>query len=187
MTPRYRQNKENRKESKKIRIPKTSVVFMKEKENGPPIAELLGIARTRINLKELNINQQPKIRRAAGGGTLIEISDEESKKKANKLCNKLREILADNAKILVPTKNITLRIAGFDLSVKKKDIEEAVILRSGCMVDEIEIGEIIRLRNGLYSVWIKCPIAGANKMTENRLIDIGWTSTQVEITQNNII
>lgn len=108
MIPRHRQSKNK---NKKITIPKTSVVFIKEKEDGPPMAELLGIARTKINLKELNIIQQPKIRRAAGGGTLIEISDEEAKEKANKLCDKLREILADNAKILVPTKNITLRIA----------------------------------------------------------------------------
>lgn len=103
------------------------------------------------------------------------------------MCDKLKEILADNARILVPTKNITLRIVGFDSSVNKKDIEEAIIINSGCKADEIEMGEIIRMRNGLYTVWIKCSIAGANKMIEDKYINIGWTSARIEIGQNNMV
>lgn len=114
------------------------------------MAKLLNRAKKEINLKKLGIDQLPKIRRAANGGTLIEIN--KRKNKANLLGINLRQVLPQGTKISVPTINATIRVFDFDDSISRKKIQEALIAKMGCLKDKLTCGNIITMRSGMHSM-----------------------------------
>lgn len=170
----------------RIRAPRSAAVMISGSRDGPAMAELLSTARNKINIAEMGINQL-KIRRAATGGTLIEITGDDMKEKAYQLCAKLREVLPAETRITVPTKNGTVRMYGFDSSINKADIEEMVVTKTMCTRDECNVSDIIELKNGSHVAWIKCPLATAILLANQRKISIGWTIARLEIQESNPI
>lgn len=82
-TPLKEKRNDNANPYKKRTYSKSSAVLIHAENYGPPMAELLRTAREKIKLNELGIIQQPRIRRAANGGTLIEIPEDQARDKAN--------------------------------------------------------------------------------------------------------
>jgi len=74
------------------RAPRNAAVAIKANEGGPSYADIMKIAKEKINLKELGIvNLRTRI--AANGGRIIEIPGPESTIKADTLVSRLREIV----------------------------------------------------------------------------------------------
>jgi len=72
------------------RPPKNAAVTIRTNPDGPFYAEIIKQARERVNFKELGITN-PRMRRAANGGILIEILGSEETAKADALASRLRE------------------------------------------------------------------------------------------------
>ncbi|GAB1860699.1 CCHC-type domain-containing protein [Camponotus japonicus] len=153
------------------RPPKTVGVAIKGEE-GFSYADALKKARTEISLKEIGIDTT-KIRRATNGGIIIEIPGAENKEKANVLVQKLKQILLKKAKITRPSIKGELRVIGFDESVKKEEIREIMTEMGECEYDEINIGDIRPMRNGLFMTWARCPLAATVKIANNGKIKLG--------------
>lgn len=50
-----------------------------------------------------------------------------------------------------------------------------------CEYDEINIGDIRSMRNGLFMIWAQCPLVAAVKMVNNGKIKLGWSEARVEL------
>jgi len=77
------------------RAPRNAAVAIKANTDGPTYAEIIKMAKEKINLKELGIiNLRTRI--AANGGRIIEISGPEGAVKADTLASRLREIVGES-------------------------------------------------------------------------------------------
>jgi len=103
------------------RPPKNAAVTIRTNPDGPSYAEVIRQAREGINLKELGINNL-RMRRAANGGILIEISGSEGILKADALASRLREVIGENAVVARPVVMADIRVSGFDESVIKDEL-----------------------------------------------------------------
>lgn len=74
-----------------------------------------------------------------------------------------------------------LRIVGFDESVRKEEIRELLTEYGGCEYEEISIGNIRPMRNGMHMTWAQCPLAIAIKLTNQGKIKLGWTVAKIEL------
>lgn len=80
-----------------------------------------------------------------------------------------------------PTTMAEIRIYGLDESVTMDEIKSIVVNYGDCSDEEIRIGQIKWMYNGLGMTWVRCPLATANKMAKDGRIRIGWTVARVEI------
>lgn len=146
-------------------------------------ADALKKARDNIVLGDLNI-QNTKIRRAANGGLLIEVIGPDGTKGANLLAKKLQEVLRDQARVVKPMIKGQLRLIGLDDSTSIEEVKCVVAQNGGCEEEEIRTGPIRPLNNGLFAVWIQCPINAALKLANMKKVRIGWTLARVDLFEN---
>jgi len=132
-------------------------------------------------MEDLQI-EAPKIRKGLNGATIIEISGPECNNKAQKLADKLQEILQeDKATITTPTIKGELRLVGLDESISKEEIKWAIEEEGGCDKNGIRIGEIKRTRRGMGVVWVRCPLKAAIAISKKKKIKVGWTIVGVTL------
>lgn len=117
-------NKQDPSKEVKRKMPKTAAVSIKgDVEKGFSYADVLRKARSHIKMEDLQI-EAPKIRKGLNGATIIEISGPECNDKAQRLVDKLQEILReDKAAITTPTNKGELRLVGLDESISKEEIK----------------------------------------------------------------
>lgn len=161
------------------RPPKTAAVMIVGREEGFSYAEALKKARESISLEQLEIDRT-KIRRAANGGILIEVLGPGGAGKALALKEKLHEILQDKAVISRPVAKCEIRLVGLDCTTSADEVLEVVASSGGCLKDDIKVGAIRPLNNGLYTAWVQYPLGAAAKLTNMRKIKIGWTLARIE-------
>lgn len=143
-------------------------------------AEAIKNLREKIALPELDIRES-HIRKAANGGVIIEIPGADRVNKAEKLKAKVAEVLGASAKVSRPSVKGELRIIGFDDSVVVDEIADVVAMAGKCRVDEVKVGTIRAMTNGLYSAWVQCPLSAAITASQPGKIHIGWTVARVEL------
>jgi len=80
------------------RVPRAAAVSIKANADGASYADIIKRAREAVSLKDLGI-ANPRMRRAANGGIIIEISGPEGAMKADTLASRLREVIGDNAAV----------------------------------------------------------------------------------------
>lgn len=166
----------------KRKMPKTAAVSIKgDEKQGFSYAEVLRKARTQIRMEDLEI-EAPRIRKGLNGATIIEISGPECSNKAQKLADKLQEILSED-KAIITTPNIKgeLRIVGLEESISKEEIGWAIEEEGGCERKDIRIGEIKRTRRGMGVVWVQCPLKVAITIANKKKIKIGWSIVGVTL------
>lgn len=163
------------------RVPKTAVVCVKRDSDGPSYAQLIRDVRERVNLTEIGI-ENSKIRWSANGSILIEIPGIDKDNKANLLAHKLKDTPV-GASISRPVVNGELRIWGLDDSIRVDEIAEVVARQGGCTPVDVRVGPIIKMTNGLGSVWVRCPLAAAVRASSVGKIRMGWTIVRVELVQ----
>ncbi|XP_045532175.1 uncharacterized protein LOC123719813, partial [Pieris brassicae] len=132
-------------------------------ERGVTYAAALSKARQAISLPDLGI-ERVGIRVTATGARMLEVPGEGREEKANRLAERLREVLSEEALVGRPVKCADLRIRDLDDSVTERDVIEAVAAMGGCPVTAIKPGRILRRgEQGMGEMFLLCPVASANK------------------------
>lgn len=164
---------------KRVRAPKRAAVVVTCPEG--QYAECLRLARDNIDLASLSIESiRPK--RALTGALILEVPGPNSEANADKLATRMRETLAhkEGTRISRPKKMGELRLKGMDESITKDEAMEAVSRIGECPREDIQVGELTRNRAGLYTIWLKCPVATAKKLADLGHLRIGWSRVGVE-------
>jgi hypothetical protein len=78
-------------------------------------------------------------------------------------------------KIVAPLRRAELRIERIDVSVNKEELRHALALAAGCKGEEIQVREIGIARGGLGTTWVRCPVAGARRLAQERRVAVGWS------------
>ncbi|XP_049871993.1 uncharacterized protein LOC126380845 [Pectinophora gossypiella] len=169
----------------KLHPPRTAAVVLTlqpgAEENGASYAGVLAQARARIKLDELGIGAV-RFRRAVTGARILEVTGSTSNEKADSLAQKLREVLdEDVVRVNRPIRSAEMRISGLDDSVTAEDLVAAVARAGQCAADQVKPGEIRRDKTGLGSVWLRCPVAAAKKVSEGGRLLVGWVAAQVKL------
>lgn len=94
-------------------------------------ADILKQAKSDISLADLGTNN-PRIRTAANGGIIIELPGADGAEKADKLANRLREVVGKVAHVARPTVRGELLLIGLDESIAREEAIAAVVKAGGC-------------------------------------------------------
>lgn len=68
-----------------------------------------------------------------------------------------------------------------DASTTPVEVKEVIIGCSGCLDEDIRVGVIRPMANGLFTVWVQCPLSAAVKVANLGKVRIGWTSARVDL------
>jgi hypothetical protein len=149
------------------RTPRTSAVTLTLSE-GPKVsyAEVITTARQNIPLAEISF-ESVDMKRAMTGAIITKVPANKDGEKASLLVTPLAKVLdPTTVGVAAPVRMAELRVVGIDISVKKKELWQALALAAGCGGAEVQFGEIGVSRGGLESVCIKCPVAGARTLVQ---------------------
>lgn len=164
----------------KRRPPRTAAVTIKGTDEKFSYADALRTLRNKITLPDMNINVS-HVRKAVGGGLIIEIPGEDKVKKAEELKNKITEVLGPTVKVSRPVIKGEVRLIGLDDSVIQEEVADVVATAGDCSASDIKVGMIRPMTNGLYTVWAQCPLGAAIKAAKPGKIKIGWTVAKIEL------
>lgn len=162
---------------------KTAAVNIKGLKEGFSYAEALKTLRGRIALADLDIGSS-KVRKAVGGGLIIEISGENKVEKAERLKNEISEVLGESAKVTRPVIKEEIRLVSIDDSVVKEEVTDTIAALGGCKPEDVRVGTIKPMSNGLFTVWAQCPLEAAIKATKQGKVKIGWTVARIDLLKN---
>lgn len=161
------------------RVPRTAAVVL----TCPPgqYKETLRLAMRDIDLASLDINGL-KARKAVTGAQLFEVGGPDNKKKADALADRMREVLADREGVVVsrPCPTAEIRIRDLTEAVEEEDILQAVSFAGDCDPTMVKVGSIRSTGRGLSTVWVRCPLAAANRLVAAKRLRIGWVNARVE-------
>lgn len=143
-------------------------------------ADALTKAREKISMAEMKI-ELPRFRRTVNGGRLIEIPGPNGPELADQLAARLRVVFGSEATVTRLTTRGELRLTGLDDSVTAAEVGTVIARDGGCSVDEVKVGPIRTMTNGLGSVWLQCPLSAAVKVSASGRIRIGWTVARAEL------
>lgn len=132
--------------------PKTAAVSITGRSEDFSYRDALMRARKEISLSDLGI-ERTRVRRAANGGYLIEILDTDGEDKAKTLLAKLRALLPEEQAIIArPVTSGELRFIGLDDTILVEEAVRIIALEGKCDIEEVKVGSIQPMRNGLYTV-----------------------------------
>lgn len=177
-----------RAKAPKLRPPRSAAVVIQLQpaatEKGATYADILREAKTKVDIASLGITGL-RIRQAATGARVLEVSGALSAEKADTLAEKLREsINGDVAKITRPTKCADMRIVGLDETVTVQEVVDAVSRVGECPADTIKPGSIREGAGGMGSLLVSCPVAAAKKVADKGHLLVGWVSAQVRVLES---
>lgn len=130
----------------KRRPPRTAAVAIKGITEGFSYASALRSLRDKIALPDLKI-ENSHIRKAANRGIIIEIPGEEKAAKADKLKDKIMEVLGDTAKVTRPKIKGEIRLIGIDDSVVPDEVADTLAMAGGCLSEEVKVAAIRPMSN----------------------------------------
>jgi len=162
------------------RAPRAAAVSIKANAENVTYADIIKHARENVNLKDLGI-VNPRMRRAANGGIIIEIAGPEGALKADSLASRLREVIGSNASVSRPVVKADVKISGFDDSVIKDELITIITEIGSCLASDVRIGQFRPMRTGLNMVWVQCPLSAAIKLSRKAKINVGWSVARVEM------
>lgn len=163
-----------------LRRNKTEAIVVHKRKQVESYAEILRKMKGNINIEEIG-SEETRIRRTATGSLLIQIAGEESKRKADVLAERMREVVGQKAKVGRPCKKAEIRISGIDEDTIVEDVVAAVAKYGECDIMDIKAGGIRRNRQGEGDIWVRCPWNSAAELAKRRRIRIGWVRARVEI------
>lgn len=104
------------------RLPATAAVSLRSREEeGVSYADILKTAKGGISLAELGISN-PRIRKAANSGIIIEVPGADGATKADSLAGKLCEVVGQVAHVARPYAKGEILLVGLDESVSREEI-----------------------------------------------------------------
>jgi len=148
-------------------------------------ADALKQARSKISLDDLRI-ESSRVRKAANGDLIVEVLGPDGSGKANALAEQLQVVLQDTARVTRPVTKGEIRLVGLDETVTAEEVLRAIVKHEECTEAEVRLGSIRPMNNGLFTVWIRCPLNAAIKTANYKKIRLGWTFVRVNVrTQTN--
>lgn len=147
---------------------------------GETYAQVLTDARSAIKLPEHGL-QAVGFRIAQTGARIIEVPGSDRVDTADRMAVELRAALA-NRGVLVsrPEKTADIRLTGLDESIAEPEVEAAIRESTQC-TGPIKMGPIRTSQSGTGSVWLRCPLATANRLAAAGRILVGWSSVRVHL------
>lgn len=144
--------------------------------------EVIAKARQAINLSELGV-EKVRARRAATGALVYEIPGSDGKMKADLFAGRLWEVIGtvEGDKVARPVRMAEIRIHGLDESIKTPEIVAEVARIGGCEASDVRTGLIRFSPKELGTLWVKCPLATADKIAREGKIPAGWLMARVEL------
>ncbi|KMQ87926.1 hypothetical protein RF55_12668 [Lasius niger] len=163
------------------KLPKTAAVSITGRNKDFSYREALLRATKEISLTDLKI-ETTRLRRAANGGYIIEIMDKDGADKAVSLQEKLKTLLPeDQAVVARPITFGEVRFIGLDVTILAEKVVELIAAEGKCGVDEVKVGSILPMRNGMNTIWARCPLVAASAIASKRKVRIGWSLVKVEL------
>lgn len=89
------------------------------------------------------------------------------------LRNKIAEIIGNDAKVTRPTIKGDVRIIGFDNSVTVEDLKLELSKIGKCKMEELKIGALTPMRNGLIMTWVQSSLAIAIRLANAKKVQVG--------------
>ncbi|XP_050561233.1 uncharacterized protein LOC126912585 isoform X2 [Spodoptera frugiperda] len=149
-------------------------------ERGETYESVLTRARSFADPIQLGIGPI-KCRRTQTGARLFEFPGAAGSQNADLFAAKLREGIADVAKVARPVKSATLEVVDLDDSVSMNEVVAAIAAAGGCSVEAVHGRTIWTGRRGLGMTRVDCPVTAAKAVlnrTKGRLL-IGFSSAVV--------
>ncbi|KYN06572.1 hypothetical protein ALC62_02474 [Cyphomyrmex costatus] len=145
-------------------------------------SELMRRARENISLEDMDI-RDTKITKTLKGSLAVQVYAAEARQKAKGLAEKIRELYRGNEKVKVysPSPTGELIIWDLDETIEEEEVRQTVIKLTGMETEDIKIGSKRVMRNGMFSLWVRCPLEEAVKLSENGKIRIGWSSLRIQL------
>lgn len=161
------------------RVPRTAAVVI----TCPPgqYRDTLRLATSQIDPASLGIKEM-KARRAVTGAQIFEIGGPDKQEKADALAARIREVLADRdgVKVTRPLATAELRVRDLHDAIVEEDVRKAIASATDCNPGAVSVGPIRPTGRGLNTVWVRCPLAAANKLSAAGKLLVGWTRVRVE-------
>ncbi|KMQ90966.1 hypothetical protein RF55_9221 [Lasius niger] len=152
------------------RLPKIAAVLITSRSEDSSYRDALLRARKKISLTDLKI-ERTRIRRAANGGYLIEIMDTDGKDKAKPLLGKLRALLPEEQAVIArPVTSGELRFVGLDDTISAEEVACFIASEGKCDLKDVKTGSIQPMRNGLNTIWARCPLLAATAIAARKKI-----------------
>ena len=143
-----------------------------EREETLTYAEVMRAARSKVDLKALDIDHL-RVKKAMTGGLILEVPGQETAQRADKLAERLSVALAQQGvKISRPVTRAELRVAGLDDSVSAEEVAAAIAEAGDCSSAEVQMGAIRPAAGGLRGAWARAPRAAAIKAAKPG--GLGW-------------
>lgn len=178
-------------ESRLPKVPRCTAVMLTILEGSSvTYNEAMSRIRREIELSDLGIAEM-RPRRAVTGALILEITGDEGGRKASLLAERMADVLRGiPVRVSVPQKTAEMRVTGLDDSVTLDEVMAAVAEAGGCRTDEITVGELHRAPRGLTSVWLRCPLKAARRISAfgdgtsdgnggTRKIVVGWSAARI--------
>ncbi|EFN80426.1 hypothetical protein EAI_02372, partial [Harpegnathos saltator] len=104
------------------------------------------------------------------------------------LVTKLKEVLPEEEAVISrPTVKGEVRIIGVDDSVTYDEVRDVVANIGGCDLEEVKTGDMKEMPNGLYTVWVQCPLGAAIRIGREGKVRIGWTIARAELLRARLL
>ncbi|XP_033365025.1 caldesmon-like [Bombus vosnesenskii] len=163
------------------RRPRTSAVTITIKKGiAKSYAEVLATARDNIHLTEVGI-ESIKMRKAITGGVILEVPKDQKREKASALATQLTKVLDPNLiRVAAPYRTAEAKVVKIDISATIDEIRETLAQKGGCKVEDIQLGKLRISKDGLGSVWTRCPTDAMRKLVQAGKITIGWSVAKIE-------
>jgi hypothetical protein len=147
------------------RPPRTSAVTITEKERtNQTYAEVLAAARGGIPLDGVGIRSL-NMRKTKTGGHVLELPGDRNREKATALATQPTRILDPNrVRVATPFRTAEAMVIGIGVSVTKEEIRNILAAEGGCRAEDIQLGEVRSVRNGLGSAWMRGPTGAMRRL-----------------------
>ncbi|XP_033360707.1 uncharacterized protein LOC117239317 [Bombus vosnesenskii] len=123
----------------------------------------MSVVKREVDITEL------RPRSAITGALLFEIPGQDARSKASRLAERMAATLKDlPAKVTVRRRTAELRVTGLEDSVTPEEVAAAVAEAGDCQADKVNVGVIRSAPGGLESVWLRCPLTAARKISRGR-------------------
>ncbi|KAH9630545.1 hypothetical protein HF086_018461 [Spodoptera exigua] len=165
---------------KKLPLPPKSAAVVvtltpEAEERGETYESVLRRARTNVDPTQLGAGRVT-CRRTQTGARIFEFSGAQGGTKADLFASKLREAVADTAKVVRPVKCVALEVTDLDDSVTQEEVVAAVAAVGGCAVELVKGRTIRPGRGGMGTMRLECPIASAKAVLAKGRLPVGLSS-----------
>jgi hypothetical protein len=165
--------------SRGLTLPSTAGIVVALKPGSEAsYASILTKATTSFSLAEVGLDHI-RMRKTADGARILEVSRSDGGRAAERLCEKLAEIIGEEARVYQPVKVAGLRVSGLMETATPEAVAAAIAAKGECAVGDVKVGAIREGFGGSGSTLVKCPVTAARKVCEGGRIVVGWSSALV--------